>query len=86
MCLDSKIAGHKIYLKEGEMYLRPLSKLFQFQKKDPNIFVSTVEGAPEIDDIKAMLLEKKIKKASLILFISVAGNSARNDPNQQQYV
>jgi len=52
---------------------------YHFQQKDPNIFVGTVEGAPTIDDIKAMLLKKKIKKAYLIPFMSVAGDHARND-------
>jgi sirohydrochlorin cobaltochelatase len=52
---------------------------YHFQRKDPNIFVGTVEGAPTIDDIKAMLLKKKIKKAYLMPFMSVAGDHARND-------
>ncbi len=53
--------------------------MYHFQQKDPNIFVGTVEGFPEIDDIKAMLLKKKIKKAYLMPFMSVAGDHARND-------
>ena len=53
--------------------------MFYFQQKDPNIFVGTVEGAPEIDDVKAMLLKKNIKKAYLMPFMSVAGDHARND-------
>ena len=53
--------------------------MFQLQLKDPNIFVGTVEGYPEIDDIKDMLLKKKIKKAYLIPFMSVAGDHAKND-------
>jgi len=53
--------------------------MFHFQQKDSNIFVGTVEGAPEIDDVKAMLLKKNIKKAYLIPFMSVAGDHARND-------
>ncbi len=53
--------------------------MFHFQQKDSNIFVGTVEGAPEIDDVKAMLLKKNIKKAYLMPFMSVAGDHARND-------
>ncbi|MBW1941189.1 MAG: sirohydrochlorin cobaltochelatase, partial [Deltaproteobacteria bacterium] len=53
--------------------------MFQLQRKDPNIFVGTVEGAPTIDDIKVMLKQKGIKKAYLIPFMSVAGDHARND-------
>ncbi|MBL6971042.1 MAG: sirohydrochlorin cobaltochelatase, partial [Desulfobacterales bacterium] len=53
--------------------------MYHFQQKDPNIFMGTVEGFPGIDDIKAMLLKKKIKKAYLMPFMSVAGDHARND-------
>ncbi len=53
--------------------------MFHLQRKDPNIFVGTVEGAPEIDEIQEMLKEKKIKKAYLMPFMSVAGDHARND-------
>ncbi len=49
------------------------------QQRDPNIYVGTVEGGPLIDDIKPMLLEKKVKKVWLIPFMSVAGDHARND-------
>jgi sirohydrochlorin cobaltochelatase len=53
--------------------------MYHFQQKDPNIFVGTVEGSPTIDDIKGLLLKKKIKKAYLMPFMSVAGDHARND-------
>lgn len=53
--------------------------MYHFQQKDQNIFVGTVEGAPTIDDIKAVLIKKKIKKAYLMPFMSVAGDHARND-------
>ena len=53
--------------------------MFQVQRKDPNVFIGCVEGYPEIDDIKEMLLEKKIKKAYLMPLMSVAGDHARND-------
>ncbi|MBW2011906.1 MAG: sirohydrochlorin cobaltochelatase [Deltaproteobacteria bacterium] len=53
--------------------------MFHLQRKDLNIFVGTVEGSPTIDDIKAMLKEKGIKKTYLIPFMSVAGDHARND-------
>ena len=43
------------------------------------MFVGTVEGAPEIGDVKAMLQAKKIKTAYLMPFMSVAGDHARND-------
>lgn len=53
--------------------------MFQLQLKDPNIFVGTVEGYPEIDLVKDLLLKKKIKKAYLMPFMSVAGDHAKND-------
>jgi len=53
--------------------------MFQLQLRDPNIFMGTVEGYPEVDDIKDMLLKNKIKKAYLMPFMSVAGDHAKND-------
>ena len=47
--------------------------------KDPNIFVGTVEGYPEVDLVKELLLKKNIKKAYLLPFMSVAGDHAKND-------
>ena len=52
---------------------------YHVQKLDPQIFVGTVEGWPEIDDIKPDLKKRRIKKAYLIPFMSVAGDHARND-------
>jgi len=56
-----------------------VAMMFFLQLKDPNIFVSTVNGTPPIEDIKKMLLQKNIKKAYLMPFISVAGVHAQND-------
>ena len=53
--------------------------MFQLQLRDPLIFVGTVEGYPEVDLIKELLLKKKIKKAYLMPFMSVAGDHAVND-------
>jgi sirohydrochlorin cobaltochelatase len=53
--------------------------MFQLQLKDPNVFVGTAEGYPAADDIKDMLIAKKIKKAYLMPFMSVAGDHAKND-------
>ena len=53
--------------------------MFNLQLKDKNIFVGTVEGSPEVDDIEKMLKQNKIEKAYLIPFMSVAGDHARND-------
>lgn len=53
--------------------------MFQLQLKDPNIFVGTVEGYPDVGLLKELMLKKKIKKAWLLPFMSVAGDHARND-------
>ncbi len=49
------------------------------QKKDPLIFLGTVEGHPTLDDIIPELKAKKVKKVYLMPFMSVAGDHARND-------
>lgn len=53
--------------------------MYYLQRKDPNVFIGTVEYSPDIDEIKEMLLAKKIKVAYLMPFMSVAGDHARND-------
>ncbi|WP_319521985.1 sirohydrochlorin cobaltochelatase [uncultured Desulfosarcina sp.] len=53
--------------------------MFQLQLKDPNIFVGTVEGYPGIDEVRDLVLKKKIKKAWLVPLMSVAGDHAKND-------
>jgi len=50
-----------------------------FQKKDPLVFLATVEGHPTIDDVIPELKAKKVKKVYLMPFMSVAGDHARND-------
>ncbi|MDH3554456.1 MAG: sirohydrochlorin cobaltochelatase, partial [Deltaproteobacteria bacterium] len=52
---------------------------YHVQKLDSNIFVGTVEGWPEIDDIKSDLKKNRIEKAYLMPFMTVAGDHARND-------
>jgi sirohydrochlorin cobaltochelatase len=53
--------------------------MFTLQRRDANVFVGTVEGSPDINDILVMVKEKKIQKAFLLPFMSVAGDHARND-------
>lgn len=50
-----------------------------FSEADPRIFVGTVEGAPSLDDVKALLKANKCKKVYLMPYMSVAGDHARND-------
>ncbi len=70
------LMGHGTHHPSNAFYA---ALMFQLQLKDPNIFVGTVEGYPEIDMIKKILLKKKIKKAYLMPFMSVAGDHAKND-------
>jgi sirohydrochlorin cobaltochelatase len=70
------LMGHGTHHPSNAFYA---ALMFQLQLKDPNIFVGTVEGYPEVDLIKELLLKKKIKKAYLMPFMSVAGDHAKND-------
>jgi sirohydrochlorin cobaltochelatase len=70
------LMGHGTHHPSNAFYA---ALMFQLQLEDPNIFVGTVEGYPEVDVIKEMLLKKKIKKAYLMPFMSVAGDHAKND-------
>ncbi len=53
--------------------------MFQLQLKDPNVYVGTVEGYPELDTVQAMMKKNNVKKAYLMPFMSVAGDHAKND-------
>jgi len=70
------LMGHGTHHPSNAFYA---ALMFQLQLKDPYIFVGTVEGYPEVNDIKDLLLRKKIKKAFLMPFMSVAGDHAKND-------
>jgi len=70
------LMGHGTHHPSNAFYA---ALMFQLQLRDPNIFVGTVEGYPEIGLIKELLLQKKIKIAYLIPFMSVAGDHAKND-------
>ena len=70
------LMGHGTHHPSNAFYA---ALMFQLQLEDPNIFVGTVEGYPEVDLIKELLLKNNIKKAYLIPFMSVAGDHAKND-------
>ncbi|UZJ40188.1 sirohydrochlorin cobaltochelatase [Prosthecochloris sp. SCSIO W1101] len=70
------LMGHGTHHPSNALYA---ALMFQLQRVDPNIFVGTVEGYPEVDLLKELLLEKGIKKAYLMPFMSVAGDHAKND-------
>jgi sirohydrochlorin cobaltochelatase len=70
------LMGHGTHHPSNAFYA---AMMFQLQLKDPNIFMGTVEGYPDVDLIKELVLKKKIKKAYLMPFMSVAGDHAKND-------
>jgi sirohydrochlorin cobaltochelatase len=70
------LMGHGTHHPSNAFYA---ALMYHLQRRDPNVFVGTVEGAPGIDDIKETLMEKRIKKAYLMPFMSVAGDHAIND-------
>ena len=70
------LMGHGTHHPSNAFYA---ALMFQLQLKDPNIYVGTVEGYPDINLIKELLLKKNIKKAYLMPFMSVAGDHAKND-------
>ncbi|WP_319371242.1 sirohydrochlorin cobaltochelatase [uncultured Ilyobacter sp.] len=45
----------------------------------PNVFIGTVEGYPELGDIIPKLKSKNIKRVSLMPYMLVAGDHAKND-------
>jgi sirohydrochlorin cobaltochelatase len=70
------LMGHGTHHPSNAFYA---ALMFQLQLEDPNIYVGTVEGYPGLDLIQELLLQKKIKKAYLVPFMSVAGDHAKND-------
>jgi sirohydrochlorin cobaltochelatase len=70
------LMGHGTHHPSNAFYA---ALMFQLQLRDPNIFVGTVEGYPDVDLIKDLVLRKRITKAYLIPFMSVAGDHAKND-------
>jgi sirohydrochlorin cobaltochelatase len=53
--------------------------MYKMQKKDANMYIGTIAGNPTFGEVKDMLLQKKIKKAYLIPFMTVAGEHAMKD-------
>ena len=70
------LMGHGTHHPSNAFYA---ALMFQLQLEDPNIFVGTVEGYPEVGLIQELMLQKDIKKAYLMPFMSVAGDHAKND-------
>jgi sirohydrochlorin cobaltochelatase len=68
--------GHGTHHPGGVVYP---ALAYMLQLKDPNVYMGTVEGYPELGDVQEELKAKKIKKAYLLPFMTVAGDHAMND-------
>ena len=53
--------------------------MYYLQRKDPVVFMGTVEESPTIEEIKQMLTARKVKTVYLVPFMAVAGDHAAND-------
>ena len=70
------LMGHGTHHPSNAFYA---ALMFQVRLKDPNVFIGTVEGYPELDTIQMLLKKNGIKKLYLMPFMSVAGDHAKND-------
>ena len=70
------LMGHGTHHPTDAMYS---ALMYKAQQMDANLYVGTVEGHPTFEEIRDMLVAKKIKKAYLIPFMTVAGDHAMND-------
>lgn len=71
------LMGHGTHHPSDAIYL---AMMYKAQKADPNVYLGTVDGSlSSLDEIKAQLVEKKIKRAYLVPFMTVAGDHAMND-------
>ena len=70
------LMGHGTHHPSNAFYA---ALMFQVQLQDPNVFIGTVEGYPDLDAIMTLLKAKKSKTLWLMPFMSVAGDHAKND-------
>lgn len=70
------LMGHGTYHPANAFYA---ALVFQLQLQDPNIFLGTVEGFPDVALVKSQMQARQIQKAYLLPFMSVAGDHAKND-------
>ncbi|MCF6175831.1 MAG: sirohydrochlorin cobaltochelatase [Victivallaceae bacterium] len=52
---------------------------YKLKQKDKNIYVGTVEGKPNFEDVKQRLIANKIKTIYMLPLMVVAGDHANND-------
>jgi sirohydrochlorin cobaltochelatase len=53
--------------------------MYYLQRKDPLVFMGTVEASPTIEEIQQLLTARKVKTVYLMPFMAVAGDHAAND-------
>jgi sirohydrochlorin cobaltochelatase len=70
------LMGHGTHHPSNTVYE---AMMYRLQRRDPNVYMGTVEGTPSLKDVKGMLLSKGVKKAYLLPFMSVAGDHTVND-------
>jgi sirohydrochlorin cobaltochelatase len=70
------LMGHGTHHPANAAYACFQMKLY---KSIPNVFVGTVEGYPELDDVITQLEKNNIKEVILMPFMIVAGDHAKND-------
>lgn len=68
--------GHGTHHPAGVVYP---AMAYMLKNSDPLTFMGTVEGYPELDDIKEMLKKAGVKKVHLLPFMTVAGDHTVND-------
>ena len=53
--------------------------MYHLQRRDPGVFMGTVEESPTIEEIRDTLVLRNVSRAYLMPFMAVAGDHARND-------
>ncbi len=71
------LMGHGTHHKANEKYAGLQKALYK--KGINNVFVGTVEGSPTLDDVIAVLKKNSIKEVTLMPYMIVAGDHAKND-------
>ena len=71
------LMGHGTHHPSDAIYS---AMMYKAQKADPNVYMGAVDGSlSSFEEIKEQLVQKKIKKAYLVPFMTVAGDHAMND-------
>ena len=63
----------------GRCDMHYLAAAAELNRLDHNIFLASVEGVPDFDDVKNELIKRNVKRVWLLPFMTVAGDHAVND-------